>query len=115
MTMRLSTAQLLAAFAERKPITINGENFSVINKLEHEDGSGHSFNVTGYVGGKEAKAYVRCDPTVALFISQSQLLFVNLDAARAIMLDLEKKQVRATAEEVMVRPPAATTLVKFKK
>ena len=54
MTMRLSTAQLLAAFAERKPITINGENFSVINKLEHEDGSGHSFNVTGYVGGKEA-------------------------------------------------------------
>jgi hypothetical protein len=36
----------LAAFAERKPITINGKNFSVINKLEHEDGSGHSFNVT---------------------------------------------------------------------
>jgi hypothetical protein len=52
---------------------------------------------------------------VALFISPSQLLFVNLDAARAIMLDLEKKQVRATAEGVMVRPPAATILVKFKK
>jgi hypothetical protein len=105
----------LAAFAERKPITINGENFSVINKLEHEDGSGHSFNVTGYVDGKEAKAYVRCDPTVALFISQSQLLFVNLDAAKEIMRELEKKQVRATTEGVIVRPPAPTTLAKFKK
>lgn len=115
MTLRLSKAQLLAAFAERKPITINGKNFSVINKLEHEDGSGHSFNVTGCVDGKEAKAYVRCDPTVALFISQSQLLFVNLDAAREIMSELEKKQVRATAEGVIVRPPAPTTLAKFKK
>ena len=115
MTLRLSKAQLLAAFAERKPITINGKNFSVINKLEHEDGSGHSFNVTGYVDGKEAKAYVRCDPTVALFISQSQLLFVNLDAAKEIMRELEKKQVRATTEGVIVRPPAPTTLARFKK
>lgn len=41
--------QLFQAFAERKHVQINDTLFSVVESIEHEDGSGHCFNVTGYV------------------------------------------------------------------
>lgn len=46
--------RLLQAFAERKPIVIRKDGgdrgitrLAVINAIEHEDGSGHNFNVHG--------------------------------------------------------------------
>jgi hypothetical protein len=50
--------QLLTAFAERKPLMVAGKLFNIINKLEHENGSGKSFLVTGYVAGKAATVHV---------------------------------------------------------
>lgn len=55
----MSKYALLIAFAERRPVTVKGIKFAVINKLEHEDGSGRSFNVTGIVNGVNKTVYVR--------------------------------------------------------
>jgi hypothetical protein len=51
--------QLFTAFGRRAPIVIKGLKFSVINKIAHEDGSGKSFNVTGYLKGIETTVHVR--------------------------------------------------------
>ena len=40
--------QLLMAFANRTPLTIKGTAFKCIESIQHEDGSGSSFNVSGY-------------------------------------------------------------------
>jgi hypothetical protein len=51
---------LLTAFAERRPLKIKGYSFKFLNAIEHEDGSRHSFNVTGMLdNGKKATVYVR--------------------------------------------------------
>ena len=54
--MRPSRGQLLLAFLLRTPITVC-DTHGVISSLEHEDGSGMSFNVT-FTGGRTV--YVRC-------------------------------------------------------
>ena len=50
---------LIIAFLQRTPITINGHKLDVINKIEHENGSGKSFNVTGMNNGKSITIYVK--------------------------------------------------------
>jgi hypothetical protein len=51
---------LLTAFTERRPLKIRGYSFKFLNAMEHEDGSRHSFNVTGMLdNGKKAAVCVR--------------------------------------------------------
>lgn len=51
---------LLSAFAERKPIRLRGLEFVVLSRLEHEDGSGFCFNVTGTAtNGRESTIFIR--------------------------------------------------------
>jgi hypothetical protein len=44
----LTKWELFVAFATRKPISIRQTQFVSIESIEHEDGSGKCFNVTGY-------------------------------------------------------------------
>lgn len=52
--------QLFNAFLLRQPLVVSGVVFRTLERIEHEDGSCHSFNVTGYDrDGKRATVYVR--------------------------------------------------------
>lgn len=53
--------QLIQAFLNRTPIIIREVHFRVINSIEHEDGSGRSFNVTGIMEnvGETETVYIR--------------------------------------------------------
>lgn len=56
---KLKKSELLKAFADRTPITIRTTDFDFLESLEHEDGSGYSFNVKGRVCGVRVSTYVR--------------------------------------------------------
>ncbi len=60
MSKKTTKYLLFNAFAERKPVMIGLVSFQVINCLEHEDGSTHSFNVTGIeTSGKTVTVYTQ--------------------------------------------------------
>ena len=46
----MKKSKLLKAFADREIIEVSGVRM-MISSIEHEDGSGFSFNVTGYPVG----------------------------------------------------------------
>lgn len=60
---------LIAAFVQRQVITVGNvtgkRTTGVISALQHEDGSGYSFNVTFECG---QKAYVRCDNKIQPYV-----------------------------------------------
>lgn len=45
--MNITKFQLMTAFFNRQRITIKGVDLACIDSIQHEDGSGKSFNITG--------------------------------------------------------------------
>ena len=51
---------LFQALVNGGPLTVNTAHFHIVNMVEREDGSGHSFNVTGYnAAGLKITAHTR--------------------------------------------------------